>query len=126
MLLLEGNNTVENQVTDVSSSAFDLPDKPATANINVDDSWKVSDLKAEALRRDLKPAVKKSVLIEQLVLSSKLYDLSDNGFLEAFVAPHQKNEDLPCFPHIYESATDISELRKKMTLEPAPSSIGKL
>ena len=82
-------------------------------NVFVDDSWKVQELKDEALRRGLKPASKKDLLIAQLIESSQLHDLSDAGFVAAEFTPHSFDKNQPCFPHMYETPEELARLKKK-------------
>jgi hypothetical protein len=87
-----------------------------TGNVWVDDSWKLVDLKNEALRRGLKPAAKKDLLIAQLLESSRLHDLSDSGFVDAKVSPTSPFEvNIGCFPEIYETPEDYANLKLKVS-----------
>ena len=103
-------------------SSSSIQKEKLLGNVWVDESWKVADLKNECARRGLKPVgTKKHELIEQLLESSRLYDLSDAGMVRAVFTPHSFDKDMPCFPHIYETEADIKRLKSKIMMQPAPS-----
>ena len=119
-----GSENVEddNDVLASSSSSTSSKKKKLLGNIFVDESWKVAELKLECERRGLVPAgTKKQELIDQLIASSKLYDLSDKGMVKAVFTPHSFDKDMPCFPHIYETKENIDRLKAKIAMQPAPT-----
>lgn len=85
-------------------------------NVWVDNDWKLVDLKAEAKRRGLVPAAKKELLISQLQESSRLYDLSNAGFVEAQIVPRSAfDKSLSCFPEVYETPENYAALKLKVS-----------
>jgi hypothetical protein len=88
-------------------------------NILVNETWKVADLKAEALRRGLNPASKKDLLIRQLQESSRLKDLSDEGFTSGkLVSSNSVTSDElfnKCYPNYYETKDQLNIFREKLS-----------
>jgi SAP domain len=81
-------------------------------SVMVDDSWKVADLREEAIRRGLPSKGKKDELITILRESSELYDLSDSGFR----APNfikLEGQRPTCYPEVYERDGAQALLSKK-------------
>jgi hypothetical protein len=64
-------------------------------------------------------------MLEQLYESSKKYDLSNEGFVQAIFTPHSFDKDQACFPHIYETPETMEMLKEKMKLTPAPQGVQK-
>lgn len=87
----------------------------------VDRTWKVAELREEATRRNLDTSGSKSELIDKLVASSRMYDLSDSNFrVPTFVSSEEKAPS-KCYPEHYEGTTEnIEKLRLTIGARQAP------
>lgn len=70
---------------------------------NVDLSWKVAELKAEAVRRGITAKGIKSDIIAQLQEQERRYSMSDENFTPAVFIAKSEKELNKCYPDVYES-----------------------
>ena len=93
--------------------------KPWWAEVNIataNDSWKVADLKREAERRGLDTTGKlKADLVDLLASSSRMFDLSEEGYTApVFTANDAKNELPACYPEVYEGKENYENIRNSL------------
>ena len=87
----------------------------------VDKTWKLADLKSEAMKRGLKSTGKKEELIERINTSRPSVTanlLSDEFFTAPRYIPVLKEDKASCYPDIYESPEDIVRLREMVNNGP--------
>ena len=84
-----------------------------TDNVVVDDTWKVADLRAEAIKRGLDSKGKKEELLKLIIHSSSLHDLKDSGFRVPVYIECKPSDRPSCYPEIYEGAESATALRNK-------------
>lgn len=89
----------------------------------VDSSWKVEELKKEAMRRDLYiKGSKKDELISILQESSSRYDISDKGFVSPNYVDKTRTNAVPtCYPESYENEESLKSLHTMALRQPPPS-----
>jgi hypothetical protein len=86
------------------------------STVAVDETWKLVDLKAEAMRRGWSDTRgNKLQLIDGLNKQLQLYSLHDDNFMQASVIQSSQKEMNSCYPEVYEgSMCNVEELRKKL------------
>ena len=73
-------------------------------NCEVNDSWKVADLRLEAERRGLSTSGLKKDLIERINISFQQYSISDENFTTPNIIPASADDYVyPCYPQAYEA-----------------------
>lgn len=99
-------------------------------NVMVDSSWKVADLREEAIRRGITKeeagALKKGELVETLQDISRKYTLSSDAFTEPLFSEIPATEARPsCYPTTYEGLDGIASLNEEILEQIAASSQSK-
>ena len=87
----------------------------------VDKTWKLADLKSEAMKRGLTSTGKKEELIERINASIPPVTanlLSDEYFTGPRYIAASKDEKASCYPDMYESPEDIARLREMVNNGP--------
>lgn len=92
------------------------------SNNNINNSWKVNDLRQEMLKRGFKAdGLLKADLIQKLNESNKLYSLLDDNYTLPVFIPIPKHEINQCYPEVYEgSIENMEKLRLKINSVTAP------